>query len=419
MEDRRSKIQQEAKTAWLASSRKNTIIIGTGGGKSAVAISIAKTLQPVSILLLTNSQNLRDKNWKVEFEKFGYPWRLIQSHCYQEACRWTNRKFDLVIADEIDFAIGTPVYSQFFLYNQYNYLIGLTGFCPPDKREQLESIAPVCYEVSTQEMQKEGTLNKSEFVIIEYPLSHARVIEQKLKKGGSFKTSENDQYNYWNKEFQKAIMAKSNLEKAYRETGYAFEPDDPTWKAVDWKFKAAAAKRKSVLNNLDSSVTVTKAILNHVLQDKRNKALVFSALTKQSSLLGIPTYHGTASDLVVDELNEGKIRALGLCKKLNRGTNLNGVNYMIKESFDGSETDFNQTHGRLMRLAPDQLAKYIILIPTYETIVKNKITGVSSVVNLPTQAARWAEKMMNSFGDPTTRTIKIGRDYKLPQGITI
>lgn len=416
MIDRRDTIQQEAKKAWWESSRKSTIIIGTGGGKSKVAVDLAKTLQPISILLLTNSENLRDKNWKVEFEKFGYPWRLIESECYQTACRWTNRKFDLVIADEVDFALS-PVYSQFFLYNQYNYLIGLTGFCPPDKREQLESIAPVCYEVSTQDMQKEGTLNKSEFVIIEYPLSHARVIEQKLKKGGSFKTSENDQYNYWNKEFQKAIMIKSNFEKAHRE-GIG-SPDDPAWKAVDWKFKAAAAKRKSVLNNLDSSVTVTKAILNHVLQDKRNKALVFSALTKQSSLLGIPTYHGTASDLVVDELNEGKIRALGLCKKLNRGTNLNGVNYMIKESFDGSETDFNQTHGRLMRLAPDQLAKYIILIPTYEAIVKNKITGVSSVVNLPTQAARWAEKMMNSFGDPTTRTIKIGRDYKLPQGITI
>lgn len=417
MSDKREQIQQEAKEAWLKSSRRNTIIVGTGGGKSKIAVDIVKTLQPTSILLLTNSENLRDKNWKIEFEKFGYPWDLIESECYQTACRWTNRKFDLVIADELDFALA-PVFSQFFLYNKYKYLLGLTGFCSEEKREQLEQIAPVCFEVSTQQMQEEGSLNKSEFIIVNYTLSTVKNLEQKLKTGGKFFVSENDQYKYWDKQFQKAMMTKVGIEKKYRLLKKAFE-GERDWQSADWRFKSTASKRKSLLNNLESSVKAVNEILLRIHAKKGNKVLVFSALTNQGARLGIPTYKGTDSDVALDKLNSGEYNSLAVCKKINRGTNMDGVNYIIKESFDGSETDFNQTHGRLMRLDVEQVAKYIILIPWYYDLVKTEDGGMVYKY-LNTQAARWAEKMMQSFGDiKETKRIILDKNYKLPQGVEL
>ena len=88
-----------------------------------------------------------------------------------------------------------------------------------------------------------------------------------------------------------------------------------------------------------------------------------------------------------------------VCKKLNRGVNLQGVNYLIKESFDGSETDFQQQHGRLMRLKPDEVAKIIVLVPYYKALVKTESKDLfggtvvtTKMQRMPTQARKWAEK---------------------------
>ena len=104
MEDVREKVQEEARNAYLSlgSPRASTLLIGTGGGKSKIAIDIIKELKPSSILLLTNSEVLRDNNWKDEFIKFGLSdvWNdIVTSECYQTVCRWKDTHYDLVIAD--------------------------------------------------------------------------------------------------------------------------------------------------------------------------------------------------------------------------------------------------------------------------------------------------------------------------------
>jgi len=103
MSDIREEMQGAAKAAYLTISepRANTLIVGTGGGKSKIAIDIIRELKPASILLLTNSETLRDVNWKAEFEKFGAMdyWEKTTSECYQTVYKWKDTSYDLVIAD--------------------------------------------------------------------------------------------------------------------------------------------------------------------------------------------------------------------------------------------------------------------------------------------------------------------------------
>ena len=104
----REELHKLGKELWLESDRKNSLILGTGTGKSKVAIDILKQLfldetlcYSSRILLLTNSTDLRDNNWKAEFVKWDALdlWEVITSECYQTVYKWGNTQWDLVIAD--------------------------------------------------------------------------------------------------------------------------------------------------------------------------------------------------------------------------------------------------------------------------------------------------------------------------------
>lgn len=418
MGDIREKVQEEAKDAFLKSNRKNTIIASVGSGKSKIALDIIKELNPSTILLLTNAQQLRDVNWKAEFEKFDMIdyWEKVASRTYQgtynnqEVFSWD---WDFIIMDEIDFAC-TPEYSKCFSIPS-KIVLGLTGFATEDKRGMINLYFPICYEVSREEMQEEQLLNKSEFIFIEFPLSKEKVIEQKLKKGGTFKVSENDQYAYWDKKFQQAMMVKQSLYKKYRQE--FIEPEgQKDYQSAEWNFKMMATKRKAILHNLNSSVKVVEELLKHIHSQEGNKVIIFSMNTNQSSKFPNP-FNSKQEEASVEDLNSGKVNTLSVIKKLTRGTNLVGVNYLIRESFDGSEEMFQQSLGRLLRLKPDQVAKYIVVLPLYEALVREK-DGIFRRQLLETQAHKWLEKMIMS-SDIKPRYIRLGNDYKLLNGIKL
>jgi len=418
MQDPRERLQQEAKAAWLESDRKNTIVVPTGSGKSKIAIDILKEFFLKEyyvngydkILLLTNSTLLRDENWKKEFDKWGYRWESIESECYQTAYKWVGRKFDLVIADELDFI--AEEYKKFFDNNECKIVLGMTGFVTEEKEAFINSFLPICYKAEVQDLQEAGILNKSEFIFVKYPLSKQKTIEQKKRDGGKFMTSENDQYKYYDKEYHKAMIVKANLEKKYRLMN-VIASTQADWKAADWNFKIKATKRKSILNNLDSSIKVTQNLINKIHQEEGHKILIFSSLTKQCDKLPNP-FHGKneQDNTALDKLNSGEIKEVAVVKKVNRGVNLVGVDTIIYESYDGSETSFVQTHGRGLRLRPDQTLKVYILIPVFEEMVR-QVNGSFTKMTIATQARNWADKMTASFNLTNSKTITLKEDLNI------
>lgn len=409
----KDKVQEVAKQAWIDYGRSGTIVLGTGGGKSKIAIDLTNLFSPINVLILVNSTILKE-NWSNELKKYdNYSKNIYTIETYQTAYKWYpiqvfNRGYDFIVYDECDWA-ATEEYGVVFREFKCTYKLGLTGFIPADKQDFFDKYLPVCYIKTAQELQEEGVLNKSEIIVINYPLSRIPDIKIPKKNGTFFTQSENDYYRYYNAEVKKTQVVRSSADQKVRL--FPTTENEEAFKRADWRAMMTVAKRKKILNGLTSSIKVVQALVKQIHSKPGNKVLIFSGITDQCDRLGYPTYHGkkNSTEKSLDRLNSGEITTTAVCKAVDRGVNLVGVNHLIKESFDGSEVTFHQTYGRLLRLKEGQVAKYIILVPTY--IEK---TGLIAT----TQQGVWAEKMMREF-DSIPRVIKLGADLKLKEGIEL
>jgi superfamily II DNA or RNA helicase len=418
----KDQIQEEARNSWLEGSRKSTIVLGTGGGKSKVAIDLINALGVKHVLILVNSTTLKETSWPEEIRKYHKP-SITRDHTvhvetYQTAYKYQTVLADLIIYDEVDFAADTEYATVFDLPSTYK--LGLTGFIPQHKADFFKRVLPVCYTKTAQELQEAGVLNRSEIILIRYPLSLTKDIKvMKRDRKSFFYNSENDYYKYYNEQLQKAQITLSKTKKDHQihlltESGdndmRDFNSTEKVRKA-EFTVRIMVAKRKKILNSLNSSVKVVHEVVNRIHSKPGNKVIVFSGTTDQCDRFGYPTYYGkkTSTEKDLSRINSGEIDRLAVCKAIDRGVNLNKVNYLVKESFDGSEVSFHQTHGRLLRLEENQVAKYILLLPTF--IDKNKELK-------DTQQAKWIESMLHSF-NADTREITIGGDLKLDEGIIL
>ena len=283
----RDEKQEEIAELWIESDRKNTLIVGTGVGKSKITMLILSKLFELNdlnsdscILLLTNSEILRDTNWKEDFEKWNlsWMWDKVVSECYQTVYKWKDTKWDLVISDEIDFCM-TEVYSTFFLNNECSMILGLTGFVDPSKDQLLNSIAPSIVEYSTQDAQEDGILNKTQLVLVEFDLSmNPKDITVKYKSDGRDKTftqSENDAYAY--------IEDKCNI--LYGKISRLEIQPDVIWgldstkvkelKDLKYQYNRATAERKKLLYTGIASRNVAKQLQEKILSNKDSKVNIF------------------------------------------------------------------------------------------------------------------------------------------------
>ncbi|WP_428743108.1 helicase-related protein [Tenacibaculum sp.] len=409
----RDEDQEDKARLWLESDRVNTLILGTGYGKSRVAMLILQELfnsgeltKNSKILLLSNSERLRDTSWKDDFNKWGFNWiwDIVRTECYQTVYKWEESDWDFVIADEIDFSI-TEEYVKFFGNNQYSMLLGLTGYVAESKRSLLDSIAPILVEYSTQDAQEDGLLNQTQITFISFDLSQNKTdIEVKYKKNGkemSFTQSENDAYDYAENQCN-ILWGKLDALNKDPDVSLGLDSEKIAERnKISYKLKRAQAQRKDILYNSKASVQTAKDLIELLLKHPDNKIITFSALTDQADRINEITYHGKNKKVnfdVLEKLSEGKIRSVGVCKAINRGENIMGLNSLIQESYDGSTTQFTQKHGRGTRLNPNEVMNMYIFLPFYYKKVKSPENhGGNTHVRRPTQAVKWAEDMLSDF----------------------
>lgn len=396
----RSEIQQEmidsavesidktGKAAWIAS---------VGIGKSYSALQVVAKYNPPKITWLTSSEELRDIDSQNEFVKWDYSYMLNNCTfmCYQSACKLKDYDFGFLVCDEFDAAI-TDVYLKAVTNNKFSQGLFITGTITEEKKDTLKQIdIPIVYEVSTNDAQSFGILNKTKVVFVEFDLDteKTRKIETKFK---SWMSSENEQYQYIENQFISQIIQYEALKKqanthfnVAKIPGFDYTEFKVKKQAISMKLKWIAAQRAKVLHTLDSSKKIARQLSNRLLQNKDNKVLIFSTLTEHLDSFVPNTVHSKnkKGNTVFDDFNEGKIREAGCISVADRGKNFHELNIGLFESYDGSPTKGLQRLGRFCRLLKGNSTIYI-LVPYYHNKQGKR---------LPTRAAGWALSMLSSY----------------------
>jgi superfamily II DNA or RNA helicase len=407
--DVRDKKQLDVVNKYLvADPLKCTLLLSTGFGKSKVVIDIIKAKSYQKVIILVNSQLLRDESWEAEFTKFGmaeFYKNNVEMHTYQVAYKWKKDEKDIsdtfIVADEADFAADVPEFSKFFYEYDDCRILAVTGFITEGKVPWFKEHLPVLYKYTANQAQQEELLNKIKFVFVKYDLSRdPNDVTVSYKKQGvskSFTQSENSAYLYAQKQFQTAMGHKSKLMVEY-ETGHMdFDEYQKNAKTADYKIRMASNNRSDLLLNSVATANMAKKLLAHIGKDSRNKTIVFSKRTEQSSKVcgDNRTYNGKTPKKElktrIDAFNSGDLKVLGVCDKINRGANLEGLNTAILETFFGSDTQATQRIGRGMRLDPGEFATFYVLLPHSIAPTKENV-----YVSKETQQVVWARSMLRS-----------------------
>lgn len=404
MKKTRNKIQTEALTIWKENNNIGTICLSTGSGKSKVAIDAIKQGNYKNILITSPRTNLKE-NWKKELEKWGI--FQVSSKCWsiprkrgitldnniileniQTCYKWTKeqiQQFDLIIFDEIHTQVSNK-YGR-LLYNAAALeidRIGLTATPDKDckidaeeddyfadwntKEEVYDSLCPIIYEY--YDSAKDGIVNKRRYLVLKYELSNEfKVIVGNKKK--QWETGELDHYLYLTDQIFKGqkLMAQTGSIDWFTDAANWFwkGKGDPDQKRAARIYLQAIKYRKEFLGNLNSSSIFANQIKEVILKNQNNKVLLFSENINQAKKLSKYSIHSKQDSNVNSELlnsfDSGKIRELASVRTLTLGLNIKGANYIIRESFNSSETNTNQIHGRSDRLDVDDIATVIWIVP--------------------------------------------------------
>lgn len=337
----RIKMQDEAKAAVRAANYIASILVTVGGGKGKIMLDLAQELikkfNIKSILYVCDNRRLRDsatEGFPQEIEKWGTPElkKIIQCECYQTAYEWKDRKYDLILADEADFAM-TPEYKKVFTNNKYRFKILVTGTLSPTKKKLLESIAPIVYRFTTTDAERRGIVNKTQYLMYNYKMTE----------------SESREYIKWTKAIGKAIAA----EKLPQQINFLL------------------GKRKEVLYNLESSYRAVRKVMDWLWKrNKQTRLVVFCERTAQADRVCKHSYHGgNEKKDNLTKFQSGEISGISVVGKIKRGINLKNANTAIFEMLTGtSSTEFEQRNGRMKRLKTSEIATVIFLCPWYQTI---------------------------------------------------
>jgi superfamily II DNA or RNA helicase len=387
----KDELQSKALKAFVDAGSIGTLCLETGTGKSRAATLFIHDQDDITNVLITSPRTNLKKNWYDELVKWGFePWRdglwtidydgerpsrtlNIEMENIQTCYKWTDRKYDFVILDEIH-TIMTPEYSKLLENNEFKYILGLTATHDitddNDKQIYYDRFCPIVYEYYNSA--EDGLINKTRFFIVNHNLSDEdRIIV--TYRGKDYERGEKEYYDYLTermKKGQELMMAQGSTDW-FRDARLWFWQGRGTTqqKGAAAVYMNAIKARKNFLLNLPSTGRIAKRISGGIRAEMPNaKVLVFSEFTAQADKISKYTVHSKNSDKLnaqlIEKFNDGRIKELGSCNSLTLGLNLVGATHAIMESYIGSATKSKQKKGRLDRLAVDEHADmWIIRVP--------------------------------------------------------
>jgi len=349
----KAEIQQQAHAAWLAAGKVGTIAAGTGFGKSRVAIMeidrmVAGEMDttPHQILLVTPTEKLRDENWPQEFIDWGYDRNClgwVKSICFASLKKEIGNKYKLVIIDEVHhitslsaaafLETGVNPLTEFCAANLGSAVMGLTATVPdakrdPEKAKIIAQVAPVVFTYSLDQGVEDGMIRDYEIRVIQSSLDNVSKCIEAGTKVKPFKTTEEAQYQYLEKNIRKFRALEASALPA-KKAGFA-------------KLGMfATMARNRFLYNLPSKTELAQRCIKHIAKGKRT--LVFCGSIEQCNLLlGDNVYHSKSGSDSFRKFNAEEIDILGVVNAANEGLNFVNLDQGLVIQVDSNERSITQ-----------------------------------------------------------------------------
>jgi len=342
----KDEIQQKALQKWIEAGKKGTCEIITGLGKTFISLHALYTMPRDDKVHLFLAETVdRKKDLIDDINKYNKLFDVnvtedykLKFLCYQSAYKLKGHKYGLVIADEIHDSLS-PAYSQFYIRNYYDAIIGLSATVDKAKKytiggrlitkgDMLRSIAPICFKYSINQGQKEETARKLKVYIIKHKLDNINKNIQAGSKKKRFYQTELAAYTYWDKVHKQAWFISDEHDRAL-------------------KIKITATKRSQILYNLESKVVVIKKLLSNL----KSQTIIFGNSLESLFKITQNVVSSRNSDAMNERIRfafeQGNINVIGSFKKLKQGANLPGLDNCVIMSYYSTDKDFIQRIGRL------------------------------------------------------------------------
>jgi superfamily II DNA or RNA helicase len=385
--EKKDKVQRAALEAWEKANKVGTCEIITGLGKTFIGLHALYTMpKNKDVHLFLAEATDRKTDLYNDIQKYNKIFKRdvlrdynLKFYCYQSAYKWKDKKFGLVIADEIHDSLS-PSYSQFYRYNKYKAIIGLsatinlsTKYTLPSgrevtKKDYMNKIAPICYRYKLKTAKEEGTSRKLNIYVISHQLDNT----DKYVPGGSpkkrFYQTEKASYDYWD----------SRVKRAYYMPDITMEQKNKK----DMMIRVTAKKRSDILYDMKSKVTAVQKLVDNL----SSKTIIFG--NSIDTLLKITPNVVSSRNSAEENLRirnafaNNKIDLIGSFKKLKQGANLPGLDNCILMSYYGISKDLIQRIGRLRDNGMDGYVFIFVTQGTQEEVWFSKMMEEASTFNL-------------------------------------
>tara|TARA_R110002153_G_scaffold166935_1_gene319543 strand:- start:1824 stop:2933 length:1110 start_codon:yes stop_codon:yes gene_type:complete len=320
------------------------IEIGTGGGKTLLGLKhMAKIYNDTTSFLVAAPTKKIFDSWTNDALKHGYEFLLSSiTFTTYRSLKKQDLRHDFIYLDEChSLKHSHAEWLDMYLMGG-GKLIGLTGTYPigsmSEKAQMCNSYCPKIFEYHVDEAIDNGLLNNYKIYIHMLKLGKHNTVIKKKKGGGIWKTTEEKDYDYWNRALSMASGQQSQMLRILR------------MKAIQ-SYRTKVEYVKQILNKID------------------HKTLVFANTKDQADELCKHSFHSSnkKSEENLQLFAEGKIYRLSCVDQLSEGANIHDLKVGVIMHTFSNERKARQKIGRFLRLNPDETA--VIHILCYENSV--------------------------------------------------
>jgi len=339
----KTSIQEEALQKVLLLDRCSASI-SMGVGKTLLGLKhmeeqckrlMVNTERPKPFLVVA-PKKLIFTSWKDDATKFGlgYLLEFIDFSTYVGLNKKDPTQYEMIYLDECHSLLDNH---EKFLSEYKGKILGLTGTAPKwensEKGKMVAKYCPSAYEYIVDDAVEDGILNDYRIIVHTMALSPLRTFQKKTRAGGSWMTSELNDYQYWT----------SKIGSAYTE------------KAL----QISRVMRMKAMMTYPSKEQYARKLL----QEQTEKCLLFCNTIDQAHKMAAHSYtsKNPKSDANLEKFKKGDIDKLSCVLQLSEGANIPGLKVGIIMHSYGNERKASQRIGRELRLNPDDTATIHIL----------------------------------------------------------